>query len=76
MNKVFLGPLVHWAIVVALVALGWVAGAHRFHVSTFNPFLILLLVVAVAVLLIVLWTSPPGRDVTRDPIADEHEDQG
>ena len=73
MNRVFLGRPVHWLIIAALVAAGWIGGRMRLHVSEFNPFLIFLIVVTVAVVLTVLKTSPRGQDVTRDPIV-EHED--
>lgn len=75
MNRVFLGPVVHWLIIVALIALGWVGGSMRFHVSEFNPFLIVLLIVTVVAVVAVIATSPPGRSVTRDPIAGDEDDE-
>ena len=75
MKTVFLGPFVHWIIIVVLVALGWLAGSERFHVSQFNPFLILLLVLTVAIVMAVLWTSRPGQQVTRDPIKEHQDDE-
>lgn len=69
MKHIFLGPVLHWALIAALVGLGWLAGTERLHVTTFNPFLILVLALTVAVLLIVLRTSP--GQVTRDPIEDD-----
>ena len=74
MNRIFLGPLVHWLIIVVLVALGWVSGLMRLHVSEFNPFLIFLLLATVVAVVAVIWTSPPDRRVTRDPMVEEDED--
>lgn len=74
MNRVFLGKPVHWAIIVALVAAGWVTGHRRLHVIEFNSFIIGLLVVSVVAVLAVLLTSRPGEQVTRDPLEPDDED--
>ncbi|MEM7057565.1 MAG: hypothetical protein AAF557_08245 [Pseudomonadota bacterium] len=74
MKGIFIGPLLHWLIVIALVALGWIGGSFRFHVSEFNPFLILLIAIVVLVLLVVVMTSGIDRRVTRDPITDNSEE--
>ena len=71
MNRVFLGPVFHWLILIALIAAGWISGKMRLHVSEFNPFIIALICVTVAALVLVLKSSPPGREVTRDPVVDE-----
>lgn len=71
MRRVFLGPALHWLVILGLIGLGWVSGLDRMHVTTFNPFLIVLLIVTVVVLLIVLKTSPEGKQVTREPLEDE-----
>jgi len=68
MNRIFLGKPVHWAVVAVLIVGGWILGRMRLHVTNFNEFVILLLVVSVAVLAIVLKTSRPHEQVTRDPI--------
>lgn len=71
MRRIFLGPPVHWLIVVVLAALGWLAGTDRMHVISFNLFIGLTIAVTVAILLFVLRTSPPGQQVTRDPVEDD-----
>ncbi|MEM9063667.1 MAG: hypothetical protein AAGD13_24690 [Pseudomonadota bacterium] len=71
MSKVFLGKPIHWLLVFLLVGAGWVAGLDRVHVSQFNPFLIVLLVVTIGLVLIVLRTSPAGEQVTRDPVEED-----
>lgn len=74
MNKIFLGPLVHWLLIGALIGFGWFAGFERYHASAFNPFLILMIVVVIVIVVAVLLTSPKDRAVTRDPIV-EPEDE-
>ena len=69
MKSVFLGPVFHWLLLIALIAAGWVAGKYRVHVSEFNPFIIAMILATVAVLILVLRTSAPEKRVTRDPIA-------
>ncbi len=68
MSRIFLGPAIHWLVVVVVVALGWYSGLGRTHVSQFNTFVVLLIVLTVAILLIVLKTSPEGKQVTREPL--------
>lgn len=75
MGRVFLGRPFHWLLVAALIALGWLAGRARLHVTDFNLFMAGTLVVTAGVLLLVLWSSPPGAEVTRDPLA-EPGDEG
>lgn len=70
MSRIFLGPPLHWLLIAALIAVGWYGGIGRTHVSQFNLFVILLIVLTVAVLVIVLKTSPEGKQVTREPIED------
>jgi len=72
MKRIFLGPTLHWAIVAVIVGLGWYTGIGRTHVSQFNMFIVLLVVLTIVVLLIVLKTSPQDRQVTRDPLEDDH----
>lgn len=73
MNRIFLGPPLHWLIIVVLVALGWIGGKLRFHVTDFNPFVILMVVVSVIALVVVLLTTAPGQRVTREPLADNDD---
>ena len=68
MSRIFLGPAFHWLIVLAIIAAGWFSGLGRVHVSQFNTFLIALIVATIAVLVLVIKSSPPGKQVTRDPL--------
>ncbi len=70
MKRIFLGPFVHWVIIAAIIGLGWYSGIGRTHVSQFNLFLILLIVLTISVIVLVLKTSPPGKQVTREPLDD------
>ncbi len=66
MTRVFLGKWWHWAIVVAITALLWLAGDRRMHVVEFNTFVLLLLGGAAMVVTAVLAGTRPGEQVTRD----------
>ena len=74
MNKIFLGPLFHWIVIVGLIAFGWYTGAQRFHASNFNPFIIALIVIVIVTVIAVILTSRPGQPVTRDPIEEPEGD--
>ncbi len=74
LRAIFLGKPLHWAIIVLLVAGGWLTGRARLHVIEFNQFVLGLLAVATLALLAVLATSRPGERVTRDPL--EPDDEG
>jgi len=74
MSRVFLGKPLHWAILVLLVAGGWLTGRERLHVIEFNLFILGLLAVAICALLAVLASSRPGERVTRDPLEPDAED--
>lgn len=73
MSRIFLGKKLHWAILLAMVAAGWLTGRARLHVIEFNTFVLALLAVTVLALLVVLATSRPGEQVTRDPIDPDDE---
>ena len=73
MKNVFLGPFLHWLVILALIGLGWFGGLNRFHASTFNPFIILLIAVVIVAVVVVVWTSPKGQQVTRDPIVEPED---
>ena len=66
MNKIFLGRWWHWAILVVLCVLLWIAGDSRMHVIHFNRFVSALLAGVCIILAIVLAATRPGEQVTRD----------
>ena len=71
MKAIFLGPFVHWLLVAALIALGWLAGFEKLHVTAFNTFLIAVIAATMLALVAVLKTAPEGKRVTRDPLEDD-----
>ncbi|MGH1357896.1 MAG: hypothetical protein ACRBC3_03955 [Burkholderiaceae bacterium] len=73
MNRIFLGKPLHWALLIILVALGWVTGAYKSHVIHFNTFVIGAIVVTIGIVFAVLKTSAPDEQVTRDPIVLDDE---
>lgn len=74
MKQIFLGPWFHWVLIAVLIALSWFAGLKRMHTVDFNPFLLALLAIVIAIVIAVLKTSPPNRQVTRDPITDKDDE--
>ena len=71
MKHIFLGPWLHWLFLFVLIAAGWLTGLDRLHVIQFNPFIIGLILLTIAVLVLVLKTSPLGKQVTRDPVEED-----
>ncbi|MBY8977092.1 hypothetical protein KHP62_14840 [Rhodobacteraceae bacterium NNCM2] len=70
MKQIFLGPPIHWLILIVVIGLGWFAGDERLHVTSFNLFLITLIMGTVLVLFMVLYSARPGERITREPIED------
>lgn len=70
MNRIFLGPAVHWLVLSLIVVLGWLGGRLKLHVKDFNLFTITVVVVSVVVLLVILLTAKRGKRITRDPLTD------
>ena len=68
MGQIFLGKPVHWALIVAVIVIGWLLGHQRLHVIWFDLFTISLLAASAAIVLVILLTSRPGEQVTRDPL--------
>ena len=74
MSRIFLGPAIQWLIIIVLAGLTWLAGTERVHVSHFNPFVSVLVLVSIAVIVLVIWSSPKGQQVTREPLQDDVAD--
>lgn len=74
MGKVFLGKPLHWALLAIVALVIWVSGGAKMHVIHFNTFVLIMLGGSAALVLIVLWTSKPGEQVTRDPLRPEDGD--
>jgi hypothetical protein len=65
-SKIFLGRWWHWALLIVLCAVLWIAGDNRMHVIHFNQFVSALLAGVCVILAIVLVGTRPGEQVTRD----------
>ncbi len=70
MSRIFLGRPWHWAIVLIIIGLGWYAGDARMHVTHFNFFFVILGLGTTLVLALLIGTSKPDQQITRDPIED------
>ena len=73
MRRIFLGKLLHWGLVAILIVGGWLMGRAKLHVIEFNLFTIVLLAVAAAVVAVVLMTSKPDEQITRDPLEQDED---
>jgi len=74
MGSIFLGKPWHWALGVAIVAALWLAGGAKLHVIQFNLFLTAIAVGSLVLVLIVIWTTRKGEQVTRDPLEEGDQD--
>ncbi len=70
MREVFLGKPWHWALLLAVSALLWWAGVAKLHVIHFNLFVLALLAGSIVVVLLVVRTTKPGEQVTREHLQD------
>lgn len=73
MREIFLGKAWHWALLAAIAALLWWAGDAKLHVIHFNTFMLSILAGSVFVILLVVRTTKPGEQVTRDKLEDGDE---
>jgi len=74
MGQVFLGKWWHWLILVVAIGLLWKVGNTKLHVIEFNTFIMLLLAGTVASLLLIIFGTRRGVQVTRDPLDEVDED--
>jgi Mn2+/Fe2+ NRAMP family transporter len=73
MRRIFLGKPLHWGLVAILIVVGWLLGREKLHVIWFNLFTIILLALSAAVVAVVLMTSKPGEQITRDPLEQDED---
>ena len=67
MKDVFIGPALHWALLVAVVVALYAMGAGRLHTAVFNLFSAVLLLLVAVVVTVVLATYREGQRITREP---------
>lgn len=75
MRDVFLGKPWHWVLLAIVFGLMWATGEAKMHVIRFNPFILSILTGATVVLLLVLKTTKPDEQITRDPLPDPNDDE-
>jgi hypothetical protein len=73
MRRIFLGKPLHWGLLAILIVGGWLMGHAKLHVIGFNLFTIILLAVSAAVVAVVLMTSKPDEQITRDPLEQDED---
>jgi len=73
MREIFLGKVWHWVLLAAIAALLWWAGDAKLHVIHFNTFILSILAGSVVVILLVVRTTKPGEQVTRDKLEEDSE---
>ena len=71
MKKVFLGRPLYWLLWVVIVGALYLLGTLRLHTRDFNLFILIVLALAAASVLIVVWTYRKGERITREPFEDD-----
>ena len=75
LRNLFLGKWWHWLLLIIITVLLWQAGEIKMHVINFNWFLIALLTGTVVSLLVLIYGTPSGEQVTRDKLHDNDDEQ-
>ena len=68
MREIFLGKPWHWGVLAVVAVALWWAGGMKAHVIHFNSFIPLLAVSCLAIILLVLKTTKPGEQITREEL--------
>ncbi len=71
MKTLFLGKALHWAVVVAIIALLYLLGANQYHRVDYPAFLFAMLGIAAAAIVVMIATTRRGDRVTREPLDEE-----
>ena len=74
LRQIFLGKIWQWAMLLVVAGLLWWTGTAKMHVIHFNTFVSLLLIGSAVVVLLVVQTTKPGEQVTRDKLRDDADD--
>ncbi len=74
MRKLFLGKPWHWALFCTLTGLLWWAGTAKLHVIHFNSFLLVLSLGSLALVVLVVRTTKPEEQVTREKLDEGKSD--
>ena len=76
MRDIFLGKPWHWALLAGVALLLWWAGTQKAHVIQFNGFLIALAVGSLAIIVLILKTTKPDEQITREQLEPDPADEG
>lgn len=75
MGQIFLGKWWHWLLLVIAVVLLWQLGGTKLHVIHFNSFFLSILGGVVVFLLVIVFGTRSGEQVTRDRLDDTASDE-
>ena len=71
LQRIFLGPVRFWVLLVIVLAALYLAGHDQLHVRSYPLFLSLLGGLALACVVYVVASARKGERITREPIDDE-----
>lgn len=66
MANIFLGKASHWILIVVLIVILYSVGLTRLHVTHFNSFIALLLLLVTGLIIAFRQTTGHGDKITRD----------
>ncbi|MAO55775.1 MAG: hypothetical protein CMM61_08755 [Rhodospirillaceae bacterium] len=75
MREVFLGKPWHWLMAAVAVALLGLIGYSKMHVIHFNNFVWAVLAIGLVMVVLVLKTTRPDEQITRDPLPDPDDQE-
>jgi len=75
LRNLFLGKWWHWLLLIIITLLLWQAGEIKLHVTYFNWFLMALLAGTVVSLLVLIYGTPSGEQITRDKLLENDDEQ-
>ncbi len=71
MRDLFLGKLIHWLVLVVVIAIMWWLGTNLVQTRNYHLFLTVLFLVTVGAVAVVIVTTRKGEQVTREPFEDD-----
>jgi hypothetical protein len=71
MKAVFLGRPLYWLLWAVIVGGLYLLGTLRLHTRDFNLFILIVLALAAASVLVVVWTYRKGERITREPFDED-----
>jgi len=73
LSRLFLGKWWHWLLLLVFTGLLWQAGQAKMHVIYFNWFLMGLLAATIVGVVVLIYGTPAGAQITRDKLQDSEE---